>query len=203
MPVTAATTTQQVQSALDRLNAGDESAREPLVAAACDRLRRLAHRMLAHYPGVRRWDETDDVLNAAVLRLCRAVEQVRPATAKDFLGLGALQIRRELIDLARRNAGPEGLGANHHSAGVSDGGPAVEAADGTHNPVDLAAWAEFHRRVDDLPDEEREVFHLLWYQEVTQPEAAEVLGVSLATLKRRWQAARLRLYDLLGGHLPA
>ena len=62
---------------------------------------------------------------------------------------------------------------------------------------------EFHRRVEDLPEEEREVFHLLWYQDVSQPEAAELLGVPLVRLKRCWQSARRRLYDLLGGELPA
>lgn len=38
---------------------------------------------------------------------------------------------------------------------------------------------------------------LLWYEGLSQPEAAAALGVSLATVKRRWQAARLALYDLL------
>jgi RNA polymerase sigma-70 factor (ECF subfamily) len=47
--------------------------------------------------------------------------------------------------------------------------------------------------VDSLPDEEREVVQLLWYEGLRQPEAAVVLGISLATLKRRWQVARLRL----------
>ena len=35
------------------------------------------------------------------------------------------------------------------------------------------------------------------YEGMTQPAAAKVLGVSLATLKRRWQAARLELSEQL------
>ncbi|MBR9804741.1 RNA polymerase subunit sigma-70, partial [bacterium] len=31
------------------------------------------------------------------------------------------------------------------------------------------------------------------------PEAADVLGVSLATVKRRWQSARIRLSETLDG----
>jgi len=31
----------------------------------------------------------------------------------------------------------------------------------------LAGWAEFHAGVDNLPPEEREVFQLLWYEELT------------------------------------
>ena len=43
---------------------------------------------------------------------------------------------------------------------------------------------------------------LLYYQGLTQAEAAEVLGVSERTVKRRWQAARLALHDALGGEIP-
>jgi DNA-directed RNA polymerase specialized sigma24 family protein len=38
---------------------------------------------------------------------------------------------------------------------------------------------------------------LLFIHEMTQEEAAGVLGVSLRTVKRRWLAARLRLGELL------
>jgi RNA polymerase sigma-70 factor (ECF subfamily) len=61
----------------------------------------------------------------------------------------------------------------------------------------LDAWARFHETVGCLPDDEREVVQLVWYDGMKQPEAAAVLGVSLATLKRRWQSARLRLSELL------
>ena len=41
------------------------------------------------------------------------------------------------------------------------------------------------RRADfSLSDEQREVFDLLWYEGLTQPEAATVLGVSLKTVNR-------------------
>jgi RNA polymerase sigma-70 factor (ECF subfamily) len=40
---------------------------------------------------------------------------------------------------------------------------------------------------------------LLFYEGLTQEEAATVLGVSLRTLKRRWQSARCRLHDALNG----
>ena len=36
----------------------------------------------------------------------------------------------------------------------------------------------------------------------TRAEIARLLGVSLRTLKRRWQDARLRLMDWLGDDLP-
>jgi RNA polymerase sigma factor (sigma-70 family) len=72
----------------------------------------------------------------------------------------------------------------------------------THEPSELAAWSEFHERAGQLPDEEREVFDLLWYQGLMQEEAAQLLGVSERTVKRRWQSARLQLFEALGGNLP-
>ena len=34
---------------------------------------------------------------------------------------------------------------------------------------------------------------LLWYEQMTQEQAAEVLGVTARTVRRRWQDARYRL----------
>jgi DNA-directed RNA polymerase specialized sigma24 family protein len=53
-----------------------------------------------------------------------------------------------------------------------------------------------------LPTEEREVFDLLWYQELSHGEAAAVLGISERILRRRWLAARQRLHQLLGDNRP-
>jgi RNA polymerase sigma-70 factor (ECF subfamily) len=63
-------------------------------------------------------------------------------------------------------------------------------------------WCDFHEAVAALPEAERELCDLLWYQGVTQPEAARLLDVPERTLKRRWQAVRLKLFDLLEGNLP-
>jgi RNA polymerase sigma factor (sigma-70 family) len=66
----------------------------------------------------------------------------------------------------------------------------------------LEGWSEFHAQVERLPEPEREVFSLIWYQGLNQKEVQEVLGVSLRTIKRRWQTARLLLYDTLHGDKP-
>ena len=66
----------------------------------------------------------------------------------------------------------------------------------------IGIGSDFHEKVEALPDDEREVFDLLWYQGITQAEAARVLNVTERTIQRRWQAARLSLYEKLGGELP-
>ena len=169
----------------------DPAARNELLRRVGAALHRMASQLLHGYPAVDRWEETGDVLNAAVIRLLRALDDVSPETPRQFFALAALQIRRELIDLARKYRGPEGLGKNHASR--ADGFDAAAPADSS----DLDRWREFHERVADLPAEEREVMDLLYYQELPQAEAAAVLGINLRTLQRRWQDARLRLNRLL------
>jgi RNA polymerase sigma-70 factor (ECF subfamily) len=199
--------TVQIQGLLDRLRAGDESARKELLNSACERLTRLTRKMLRSYPRLKRWEQTDDVAQNAVLRLYRALGDVRPASAADFFRLAALNIRRELFDLAKHYYGPRGPGTKHASVGErqtaeGDAPTAHEPADGGGGPDRLAAWTEFHRQVEQLPDEDREIFDLLWYQGLSQAEAASLLNVSERTVKRRWQSARLKIYEALQGELP-
>ena len=190
-----------LQALLDRLAAGDESAVERLVEHSVGRLRRLTRFLLRGFPHVRRWYETDDVCQAAALRLVRALGSVRPATAKDFLNLAAAQVRRELCDLARHQYGPAGPGAHHVTApagppaegtGAGQGQEAVESGAG---PATQARWRDLLGHVQEaLPAEEREVFDLLFVLGLSQEEAASQLGVSVPTVKRRWRSARLLLH---------
>src|SRR5262245_34533643 len=106
---------------LARFRAGDDSARERLIALAQGRLLALARAMLRRHPHVRRWEQTDDLLQAALVRLHRSLAVVRPEDVRHFDNLVAAQIRRELIDLARSYHGPEGLGAHHHTDGGDPG----------------------------------------------------------------------------------
>jgi RNA polymerase sigma-70 factor (ECF subfamily) len=196
-----------IQRWIDRLRDGDDSARAALLDTACARLTRLARKMLKSYPGIRRWEQTDDILQNALIRLDRALQAGAPPTARDFFRLAAAQVRRELIDLARHYQGPRGLGAHHATQlgrGDSADGVAMAAdpPDTTHDPGRLADWAEFHSAVAALGEADRELFDLLWYQGLTQAEAAALLGVTERTVNSRWLAARVRLGDSLGGQLP-
>jgi RNA polymerase sigma-70 factor (ECF subfamily) len=198
--------TLQLVGLLDLMRAGDQSARRRIVEHACDRLRGLARKMLQRYPKVHRWEQTDDVFVEAVTRLHRALGTVQPESPRHFYNLAATQIRRVLIDLSRRYCGPEGLGSHHDTAaGKSDDDtpPRYEQADTTGEPGCLAEWTEFHEQVEAMPEQEREVFNLLWYEEMSQEEAAAVLGVTTRTIRRRWQDARYHLQKArLGEPLP-
>jgi RNA polymerase sigma factor (sigma-70 family) len=185
--------TQRLAAWLDLANQQQTDVREEIIAHACDRLRQLTHRMLKHYPRVKRWLETDDVLQNAMMRLHRSLLQVQPETPRQFYGLAATQIRRELIDLARKQYGPQGIGANQ----LTDFGERVKNKSDDSEPESLDSWSQFHLAVENLPEDQQEVVNLLWYEGISQPDAASLLNISLATLKRRWQAARLTLGTLL------
>jgi RNA polymerase sigma-70 factor (ECF subfamily) len=193
--------TTKLQGWIERFQAGDEAARDKLIEHTYERLRRLTRRMLKGYPRMKRWDESGDVLHNALLRLLRALAEVKPATLQEFFGLAATQIRRELIDLTRHYYGPQGPGAHEEHAANADGpeGKPYDKPETTHEPSRLAEWGEFHEQVDRLPDKERQVFDLLYYHELSQPEAARVLQVSKETIKARWRSARLKLHHVLRG----
>lgn len=195
-----------IQGWIDRLLAGDQKARERLLETAAERLTLLVRKMLRDFPGVARWEETDDVLQRVLMRVDRALRSVVPSTPCDFFRLSAAITRRELIGLVRHYQGPHGLGAHHSSVGgFADQGEAegwVGPPDSTCEPARLELWTEFHEQIENLDDKEREVFDLLWYQDLSQAEAATVLGVDERTVRRRWSAARRRLYDAMGGSIP-
>jgi RNA polymerase sigma-70 factor (ECF subfamily) len=182
------------------MKAGDPSARDRVLECAQARLGNLAWKMLKGFPGVQRWEDVEDVFQRAALKLWNALHDVAPGSVREFVALAATQIRRVLIDLARHYYGPLGAASKHQTPGPESSVP--DAADSSHDPQKLAAWTAFHEQIEALPSTEREVFELHWYQGLTHAEAGNLLGVSLDTVKRRWQSARWQLYEALGGDLP-
>ena len=198
--------TTQLRACLDRIQAGDTTAREELLRAACGRLERLARKMLGRFPNVRRWADTGDVLQNSVIRLLRALQEMHPDSTHDFFNLAAVQMRRELLDLARHFHGPEGVGANHASLPPApQAGDAYEAAaedTDTAGLANLERWSAFHEAVEKLPAEEREVVGLTFYHGWTQPEIGALFGIDERTVRRRWRSACLKLHEALHAELP-
>jgi RNA polymerase sigma-70 factor (ECF subfamily) len=184
------------QQLLCRAVAGEQEAVSALLRHTSERLARLTRHMLGGFARVRRWTETDDVLQNVSVRLLEALARVKPQTPRDFLALASLQIRRELIDLARHFYSQGGIGTHHHTPppGEQDM-PELNAVTAPEDsPESLARWTELHEQIGALPDEEREVVELVFYQGLSQPEAAELLGTSLRTLQRRWHSALCKLH---------
>ena len=194
MPVGSDT---QLQGLIDLAKSGDSRAKILLLDHSCERLLKLTRRMFRGYPGLRRWEATDDVFQNSLIRLHRALSTAQLHSVRHFFNLAAVQIRRELLDLKKHHFGLEGRATHHHTdrQPPDDAGGSLSAK--SDEPEDLTLWAEFHEAVNELPDELREIVDLLYYEGLNQDEAAEVLGISPRTLKRRWQAAKVLLHKKL------
>ena len=142
-----------MQQWIDRLRAGDASARNELLNCACERLESMARQMLKGFPSVRRWEQTDDVFQNAILRLWRALEEVTPRDVCHFFRLAAVEIRRELIDLARHYYGPQGAGAHHVTqARLADSESGLEPC---HEPFEVTADPGQAGRMGGVPRKDR------------------------------------------------
>lgn len=156
------------------------------VIEECERLfRSLAHRMLAGFPKVRRWEETDDIVQDAMLQLITKIQGIRPRSELHARRLVGLLIRRRLLDLARRYSSP-----NSHASNYQTGD---DGSDAEYRAPSLSEWAEFHRAVDRLPNELRETFELSWYTQMSSSHIATQLGITARQVQRRMRNAQVLL----------
>lgn len=182
-----------LQCLLDRLRQGDRQARQLLLERACERLRRLAGRMLhGSFPDLARRHEVDSVVHEAWMRLLQALDKTEPPTVADFFRLASHKFRQVLLDMAqgeRRRAQREMLGLSGLEGVVT---PAA-ALSGTCDPARLAMWTEFHDKVAALNDQERAVFEMHYYLELPQAEIARLLDLHPRKVSYLWIAATEKL----------
>jgi RNA polymerase sigma factor (sigma-70 family) len=198
-------TTAVVQRYLDRLpelppgGSPDEPLVRDLLAGAVNRLDLLCRSMLFRkYPRLAQPPlnlQPEELLGAVIERLIKAMRQARPQTVRQFFALASQHMRWELNDVARRldrQAPPAEVRESFVAAAEESGG----SAPGPDATRILDA-------IEKLPSDEREAFDLVRVQEMTQPEAAEVLGVGLRTVQRRLNRALLLLAEALPDFRPA
>jgi DNA-directed RNA polymerase specialized sigma24 family protein len=154
---------------IDRLRYGDIEARDQLIGTAYEYLEERTQRMLCGFPRVRATDEAGDVLHGALLRLLRALDDVLPTSANEFLALAVGEIKRELVDRARLYSGPawrftHDTPRNKRQRLVVG---ATGGDDDSEDSVDREDWMAFQAAVEQLPTEERAVASLIFYHRWT------------------------------------
>ncbi len=192
-------TTAVLQRYLDVL-AGDAPA-EPIIRALVDQsVRRLrlvcANLLYRGYPRLMQPPlnlEPDDLLSAVVERLLKAMREARPRSVREFFALANQHMRWELNDLARRLDDQPSVVELHESV--------VPAPESSVSELS-SDGRRIMQAIENLPEEEREVFSLVRIQGLTHNEVAGVLGVASKTVQRRLNRAVLLLAEQLDDLRP-
>jgi RNA polymerase sigma-70 factor (ECF subfamily) len=160
--------------------------------------------MLGDFRLVQRQEAASDVCQNVVVRLLSALKSVPITSAVDFFRLATRHIRWELLDLARQHKHFQGESAiTRRGEGTTNGrAPLADRPADADEPATIESWTRFHEAAEGLPPKERDVFSLLYYQGLTQKEAASVLRVAELTIRRRWLSARLRIRQIMKGERP-
>jgi RNA polymerase sigma factor (TIGR02999 family) len=172
---------------LSAIEQGDPHAAEQLLPLVYDELRKLAAQRLAQEkPG--QTLQATALVHEAYLRLVGNGAERHWDGRRHFFAAAAEAMRRILVENARRKRGPKRGGLLHRVDAD------LELVAGQAPPVDMLALDDALSRLADASPARAELVKLRFFAGMTVPEAAEVLGISLATAERYWTYARTWLY---------
>jgi RNA polymerase sigma factor (TIGR02999 family) len=170
---------------------GTRAAVDALMPVLYDELRRLAQARLAGAPPQRSLNTTG-LVHEVYLRL---IDQSRVdwPDRLHFYGYAATAMRHILVDRARRrHSGKRGGEVDSIAADALD--PFDAAAS---DPVDWIYLDQALERLRDCSARLAQVVELRVFAGLTAEEVAELLGLSLRTVKRDWLKARLVLHRFM------
>jgi RNA polymerase sigma factor (TIGR02999 family) len=182
----------EVTRILSAIERGDLHVAAQLLPLVYDELRRLAAQRLAQEkPG--QTLEPTALVHEAYLRLVGQPEERQWNGRNHFFAAAAEAMRRILIETARRKQGPK-HGGRLRRIDADLNLMAAQAPEG-----DLLALDEALAKLARESPARAELVKLRFFAGMTVSEAAEVLGISLATAERYWTYARTWLYAELSG----
>ena len=179
----------EVTRLIAEAESGDPWAAEKLLPLVYDELRKLA----AHRMAVERCDHTlqaTALVHEAYLRLVGG-RDIQWANRAHFFAAAAEAMRRILVDRARRKQ------ALRHGGGrdrVELEESAIEA------PVDDEKILQVHQALDVLAAEDAqkaEIIKLRFFAGLSHEEIAALLGVNEKTVRRHWEVAKVRLFQII------
>ena len=172
---------------LHRAREGNAEALGHAYAAAYDDLKQTAHAQLRRGgSGL----DTTSLVNETYLKLARS-DGFQPEDRKALMALSAHAMRQVLVDQARRQqADKRGGGADAVTlhTGLADNVPALDVLE--LNDL-LSALAQADPRA-------AEGVELRCFGGYTEPEIAEIQGITVRTVQRDWRRARAFLMAQLG-----
>ena len=185
-------TPKNVSLLLDEYRRGDRAALDQVATLVYSELRKLAGRYLAaERPG--HTLQPTALVHEAWLKLA-GQDDPEWKNRAHFVGCAAHAMRNILVDHARAK-GAEKRGGDRLRVSISQATPIV-----TETPdVDLVALDEAMERLAKLSERQARVVELKYFGGLTNDEAAAVLEVSSAVVRKEWTLARAWLKRELSG----
>lgn len=187
--------TGEVTRLLGELGRGQKDAMNQLLPLVYDELHRLARSYFRRERGEHTLQPTALVHEAYI----RLVDQRAPMESRGhFLAVAATQMRRILLDYARR----------HRAARRGGAGQKVILEDTMaiceQQPLDVIALDAALEKLSTLDPEQARLVELRFFGGLSVEQTADVMGTSPATVKRSWSSARAYLHrEITGGSLDA
>ena len=165
---------------------GDRAALDKLTPLVYDDLRRIAHKYVRNEPTGNTL-QTTELVNEAYRRLLEK-KNFAWQNRSHFFGVIAQVMRHILIDHARRrHFAKHGGGARHVSLeNVTLMTP--------QRAADLVALDEALLELNKIDERKSRVVELRYFGGLSLEETAEVLQISVMTVRRDWRAAKAWLY---------
>jgi RNA polymerase sigma-70 factor (ECF subfamily) len=175
----------QVTGLLIRWSEGDASAREELIPLVYNELQRLARQFIVgQRPG--HTLQSTALVHEAYLRLVDC-DSVHWQNRAQFFALAAKLMRQVLVDHSRAR-----------NAAKRDGGIRLTLQDALSlsrkRGGDLIALEEALNELAELDARQSQIVELRFFGGLSIEETGQVLGISIATVKRHWSTARIWLH---------
>ncbi|MGB8475669.1 MAG: sigma-70 family RNA polymerase sigma factor [Candidatus Acidiferrum sp.] len=176
----------QVTDLLFRWRAGDREALNVLMPLVYEELRVLAR----HYLRLERPDHTLQSTALVHEAFMRLVGQNPPEwkSRAHFYGVAARLMRQILVDHARSHQA-EKRGGDSFKLTLLEGLVGAKSED-----LDILALDDALNHLAQLSPQQSQIVELRFFSGLTIEDTSEVLGVSPATVKRNWTAARAWLF---------
>lgn len=170
---------------------GDNQAAEQIAELVYAELRLRAKSYFAAERGYQTLSATA-LVNEAFVRLIGGA-QVEWKCRAHFFVVASNAMRRILIDAARHRQ----VRQNGDQRWVEDASEHMSPANFLNRKVDLLALDEALNELAQISPRAVQVVELRYFCGLTEQEIADVVGVSLATVKRDWTSAKAWLYGRL------
>jgi RNA polymerase sigma factor (TIGR02999 family) len=177
----------EITRLLLELKTGSSTAKEELIRVVYKELRRIAAIRLRGEAAHHSLQPTA-LVNEAYLRFAQ-LREIDWQSRNHFFAVAATLMRRVLVDHARaRRASKRG-----------DGAVTLSLNDLIYSPPktepEILALDDALERLAQLDERQSKIVELRFFAGMSEEETAQILGISVRTVKRDWRAAKAWLFD--------